>query len=55
MARKTPKRLEYVASDMWKPYLKVIARNAKNALNILGRFQIMKTMNEAVNDVGKAE
>lgn len=47
--------LEYVASDMWKPYLKVIARKAKNALNVLDRFHIMKTMNEAVNDVRKAD
>jgi transposase len=48
-------KLEFVASDMWKPYLKVIARKAKNALNVLDRFHIMKTMNEAVNDVRKEE
>ena len=29
--------LKFVCSDMWKPYLKVIALKAKNALNILDR------------------
>jgi transposase len=48
-------KLEFVASDMWKPYLKVIARKAKNALNVLDRFHIMKMMNDAVNDVRKAD
>ncbi len=27
--------LKFVCSDMWKPYLKVIARKAGNAINIL--------------------
>ena len=53
--KENAEKLEYVASDMWKPYLKVIARKAKNALNVLDRFHIMKMMNEAVNDVRKAE
>jgi len=33
--------LKFVCSDMWKPYLKVIAKKAGKAINILDRFHIM--------------
>ena len=33
--------LEFICSDMWKPYLKVIAKKAAGALHILDRFHIM--------------
>lgn len=33
--------LEYVCSDMWKPYLKIIAQKASSAINVLDRFHIM--------------
>jgi transposase len=48
-------RLEYVASDMWKPYLKVIAHKAGKALHVLDRFHIMAMMNKAVGDVRTEE
>jgi transposase len=48
-------KLEFIATDMWKPYLKVIARKAKNALNVLDRFHIVKMMNDPVNNVRKAD
>lgn len=35
------KRLRYVCSDMWRPYLNVIQERASQALNILDRFHIM--------------
>lgn len=35
-------RLRYVCSDMWGPYLKVIAEYAVQAVNILDRFHIIK-------------
>ena len=47
--------LEFVCSDMWKPYLKVIAKKAKNALNILDRFHIVKKLNEAIDKVRAEE
>ncbi len=47
--------LRHVCSDMWKPYLKVIAGCAVNALNILDRFHIMKHMSEAVDEVRRDE
>jgi len=30
--------IEFVCSEMWKPYLNVIAKHAPNALNILDRY-----------------
>ena len=34
------KGLRFVCSDMWKPYLKVIADEAGHALHVLDRFHI---------------
>jgi len=47
--------LRYVCSDMWKPYLKVIAERAVKALNILDRFHIMMHMSKAVDEVRRDE
>jgi transposase len=43
--------LRFIASDMWKPYLKVVARKAKNAVHILDRFHIVAMMNKAIDEV----
>jgi len=48
-------KLRYVCSDMWAPYLKVIAKKAPNALNILDRFHIMRKFNEAIDEVRRGE
>jgi transposase len=48
-------RLQYVMSDMWRPYLNVIKKKAVNALNILDRFHIMKKFNEAIDAVRRQE
>ena len=47
--------LEAACSDMWKPYLNVIAEMASNAINILDRFHIMKKFNEAIDNVRRKE
>ena len=47
--------LKYVCSDMWKPYLKVLARRAAQALHILDRFHITMHLNQAVDEVRRAE
>ncbi len=47
--------LEFVASDMWKPYLKVIAKKASGALNVLDRFHIMSHMSKAIDEVRAKE
>jgi transposase len=43
--------LKFICSDMWKPYLKVIAKKAPQALNILDRFHIICHLSKAVNQV----
>lgn len=47
--------LRYVASDMWKPYLKVIAELASQAVHVLDRFHIMAKLNKAVDEVRAGE
>lgn len=47
--------LEYVCSDMWKPYLKVIRKKAGQAIHILDRFHIMAHMNKAIDKVRAGE
>jgi transposase len=47
--------IKFVCSDMWKPYLKVIARKAKHALNILDRYHIAAKMNKAIDEVRAKE
>jgi transposase len=47
--------IRVVCSDMWKPYLKVIAKKAINAVNILDRFHIMKMFNDALDKVRREE
>ncbi len=48
-------KLRFVCSDMWKPYLKVIALRAKNALNILDRFHIAQKLSRAIDKVRAME
>jgi transposase len=48
-------RLRFVCTDMWKPYLQVVAAMAAQALNILDRFHIMSHMNKALDKVRATE
>ena len=48
-------RIRFVCSDMWKPYLKVIAKKAGQAVHILDRFHVMAKMNKAIDEVRAAE
>ena len=47
--------LKFVCSDMWKPYLKVIAKKAGQAFHVLDRFHIMQKMNKAIDQVRAGE
>ena len=49
------KGLRFVCSDMWKPYLNVLAAEAGQALHVLDRFHITQHMNQAVDQVRWAE
>ncbi len=47
--------LRFVCSDMWKPYLNVLAEEAGQALHVLDRFHITMHLNKAVDEVRRAE
>ena len=47
--------IEFIASDMWKNYLTVIAEKAAHALHVLDRFHIVKKLNKAIDDVRAKE
>jgi transposase len=49
------KLLQFVASDMWKPYLKLIAEFAGQAIHVLDRFHIVAKVNKAVDEVRASE
>lgn len=47
--------IEFVCSDMWKPYLKVIAKKIPSALHILDRFHLVANLNKAINEIRATE
>jgi transposase len=47
--------LRFVCSDMWQPYLQVIAKKAGQAVHVLDRFHIMAKMNKAIDEVRAGE
>jgi transposase len=47
--------LRFVCSDMWRPYLSVIAAKASQALHVLDRFHITMHLNHALDQVRRAE
>ncbi len=47
--------VKVVCSDMWKPFLKVVAAMCQNAINVLDPFHIAKHLNEAVDQVRRGE
>jgi transposase len=44
-------QLQFVCSDMWKAYLRVIAKKASQAIHVLDRFHIALHMNKAIDEV----
>jgi transposase len=47
--------LQFVCSDMWRPYLNVIADKAAQAIHVLDRFHIMAHLNKAIDEVRAGE
>jgi transposase len=47
--------LQYVCTDMWKPYLKVIRERAHQAIHILDRYHVMASMNKAIDQIRAGE
>jgi transposase len=55
LGKELASQIEFVCSDMWQPYLRVIREKCSQALHILDRFHIVAKMNEALDDVRAAE
>jgi transposase len=49
------KKLSYICSDMWKPYLKVIKKKASQAIHVLDRFHVVSNINKAIDQVRAEE
>jgi transposase len=55
LSEEVRRSIRFVCSDMWQPYLKVVAEALRQAVHVLDRFHIMKKMNEAIDEVRRAE
>jgi transposase len=55
IGKELAQKIEFVCSDMWKPYLDLVKEHCTNALNILDRFHVVAKMNLALDDVRAAE
>jgi len=53
--RERSARLRFICTDMWQPYLKVIARKASGAIQVLDRFHIMAHLSKAIDEVRAKE
>ena len=47
--------IEFVCSDMWRPYLRSIREHLGHAVHILDRFHVVGKLNEAVDKVRRRE
>jgi transposase len=47
--------IEFVASDMWKAFIGVIAKHASKAVHVLDRFHVAKLLCDAVDQVRRDE
>jgi len=55
LGREGASSIRYVCSDMWRPYLKVIAKKLPDAMHILDRYHIVANLNKALDAVRAAE
>jgi transposase len=49
------KRVQFVCSDMWKPYLNVIAELLGGAVHVLDRFHVMQKFGKALDEIRAEE
>jgi transposase len=55
LGRERTGQIQFVCSDMWRAYLKVVAKKAKQAIHVLDRFHIMSMMSKAIDEVRAGE
>jgi transposase len=49
------KRVQFVCSDMWKPYLNVITQCLGEAVHVLDRFHVMQKFGKAIDEIRAEE
>lgn len=49
------KGLKFICSDMWQPYLDVVAAKAKAAVHVLDRFHIVARIHKAIDEIRAGE
>ena len=47
--------VQFVCSDMWRPYLNVISQKLENTVHILDRFHVMQKFGKALDDIRAEE
>lgn len=47
--------IEFICSDMWKPFIKVIREYASSAVHVLDRFHIMTHISKAIDEIRAGE
>jgi transposase len=47
--------VKYVCSDMWRPYLNVIAERLSQAIHVLDRFHVMQQFGKALDEIRAEE
>lgn len=47
--------LKFVCTDMWQPYLGVVAKRASKAIHVLDRYHIVAKMNKAIDKIRAEE
>ena len=55
LGKKRSARLQFICSDMWKPYLRVIAKKAGHAIHVLDRFHICTHLSKAIDRIRASE
>ena len=48
-------QVQYVCSDMWRPYLNVIAQKLGQAVHVLDRFHVMQQFGKALDEIRAEE
>lgn len=48
-------RLRFICSDMWRPYLRIVAEVAGQAMHVLDRFHVMTHVSKAIDQVRAKE
>lgn len=51
MPSRTARGIRFVCSDLWKPYLTVVAEYASQAVHILDRFHLMTHFGKAIDEI----